>query len=228
MAVDDGYTIVLLHLNGADASTTFTDESGKTWSAVNNAQIDTAQSKFGNGSLLCDGTGDYITTPDHADFVLGSGSWTMDCWLRLNADEDSLLFGQFEDANNEFQIFYSQTNSKIFCYQYEGGAFIWYFECAWNPSTATWYHLAVVRDGNNTPLIFINGTSQSVTENTAISGKTAADLAGLAYIGGKAAGNDLNGWIDEMRFSKGIARWTANFSPPAEPYGIIRGTPIFW
>lgn len=47
MAVDDGYTVVLLHMNGTDASTTFTDESGKTWTAGGNAQIDTAQSKFG-------------------------------------------------------------------------------------------------------------------------------------------------------------------------------------
>jgi hypothetical protein len=52
MAVDDAYTVALLHMNGADTSTTFTDEAGTAWTAAGNAQIDTAQKVFGTASGL--------------------------------------------------------------------------------------------------------------------------------------------------------------------------------
>ena len=85
MAVDDSYTKALLHFNGSDTSTTFTDESGKTWTGAVTAQLDTAQKKFGTASLLLDGDSDYISTPDHADFDVGSGDFTIDFWVRFNA-----------------------------------------------------------------------------------------------------------------------------------------------
>ena len=67
----DANTKSLLHFDGANNSTTFTDETGKTWTAHGNAKISTAQYKFPTGSGLFDGTGDYIDTPDHADFNFG-------------------------------------------------------------------------------------------------------------------------------------------------------------
>jgi hypothetical protein len=79
---NDTYTKVLLHFDGSDASTTITDSnsggSAHTWTAAGNAQIDTAQYKFGGASGLFDGTGDWVTTPDHADFTLGSSDFTID------------------------------------------------------------------------------------------------------------------------------------------------------
>ena len=78
------FTKSLLHFDGADASTTFTDESGKTFTARGNAQLDTAQQKFGTASGLFDGTGDYIDTPDHADWFLGTGDFTIDFWVRFS------------------------------------------------------------------------------------------------------------------------------------------------
>jgi hypothetical protein len=73
MPVDDIYTKSLLHFDGDNASTTFLDESGKTWTRYGDAQISTAQNKFGPSSGLFDGTGDYITTPQNADFDFGDG-----------------------------------------------------------------------------------------------------------------------------------------------------------
>ena len=45
----------------------------KTIIANGNAQVDTAQAKFGTGSFLTDGVGDSLSTPDHADFDFGKG-----------------------------------------------------------------------------------------------------------------------------------------------------------
>ena len=83
---NDSFTKVLLHFDGADAATTITDDnaggSAHTWTAAANAQIDTAQFVFGGASLLIDGTGDYVSTPDHADFTLGSSDFAVEARAR--------------------------------------------------------------------------------------------------------------------------------------------------
>jgi hypothetical protein len=84
-AVDDSYTIALLHMDGSNTSTTFTDESGKTWGATGNAQISTAQSEFGGSSAIFDGTGDYINTTNSSDFNFASGDFTIDFWFRSSS-----------------------------------------------------------------------------------------------------------------------------------------------
>ena len=73
----------LLNFEGADASTTMLDDFGNTWSAVGNAQIDTAQFKFGSSSLLLDGNADAVRSTSFT--VMGSDSWEISCWFRLNA-----------------------------------------------------------------------------------------------------------------------------------------------
>ncbi len=91
----------LLHLDGADGSTTFTDEKGHTWTAHGNAQIDTALSKFGGASALFDGTGDWIDTPDAADWYLGSNDFTIEMWFYLlsgAADPDYIFLAGQCDA----------------------------------------------------------------------------------------------------------------------------------
>lgn len=77
-----GSVVALLHMNGSDASTTFTDQRGHTFTAAGNAQIDTAQSKFGGASGLFDASGDYISTPDSDEWSFGSGDFTIECWYR--------------------------------------------------------------------------------------------------------------------------------------------------
>jgi hypothetical protein len=104
-AGSDGYTVVLLHMNGSDASTTFTDNAfgglGHTWTANGNAQIDTAQSKFGGASGLFDGNGDYISTPDSDDFFFSAGDFTFDTWVRLSTDKtEHTLFKHNIDGTN--------------------------------------------------------------------------------------------------------------------------------
>ena len=92
MAVDE-YTKLLLHCDGADGSTTFIDSAtGKTITASGNAQIDTAQYKFGGASGLFDGTNDFLYTPNHADFTFGTGDFTIDFWVRLAAINVQYVF----------------------------------------------------------------------------------------------------------------------------------------
>jgi hypothetical protein len=218
----DAYTVLLLHGNGTDASTTITDSAsgGKTQTAVGNAQIDTAQKKFGTGSILFDGTGDYATTPDHADWYFAGQPFTIDAWVRpdfYGPNTTYGLCGQYVDANNYWYFRY--TGSVLYQFEFKivsGGSTKANYVSPWITMvpTSSFYHVELARSGTHV-YVFLNGTSLSLTEITAISTNEVPNLAAVLEIG--ASSNHANvmlGWIDEFRISKGIARHTANFTVP--------------
>lgn len=221
--IDDEYSKSLLHFNGNDASTTFTDESGKAWTRTGNAEIDTAQSVFGGASGYFDGNGDYISTGDSDDWRIDGGSnsnlWTVDFRIRYAADPgagQSPFCSQQVDKNNWWGILL--YNNLIHVAIVNGGS-AQYITFAWNPAANTWYHLAIVKDGKNGYMAFVNGTQVGTTQ---VNTTTIPNFAGSFYIGRVIDVNNTtnyhNGWIDEFRLSKGIARWTSNFTPPTQEY----------
>jgi len=219
----DAYTKLMLHMNGDDASTTFTDEIGHTFTALGNAQIDTAQSKFGGASGLFDGTGDAIDTPDHADFTVGAGEFTVDVWIKRNAiNTRQVICGNVDNAgaNATLSILLElRANNTV-----RGGLVsseTEYFAASTGTitDTASFHHIALVRDntGTDTIRIFIDGAADGTV---ACDGITANDSAYKFAIGrlGEYNGIYWNGWLDEFRFSNGVARWTSNFTPPTAEY----------
>lgn len=221
MPVDDVNTVSLLHMDGADASTIFTDESGKTWTANGNAQIDTAQSVFGGASGLFDGNGDFIDTPDSVDFHVINADFTIDMRIRPAAlDQTGFICAQADSGGSDSSISWylrMQANESIKGGIVSGGA---YYEAAIPASSYaanTWGHLALVRYADTIKLYW-NGTAGATTAN--VTGITANNSVNKPTIGrlGEFNGLYYNGWIDEFRFSKGIARWTANFTPPTKAY----------
>lgn len=214
----DSYTKLLLHCNGSDESTTFTDSgnTGHTVTANGDAQIDTAQKKFGTASGLFDGTGDYLTVPDHADWDFGTGDFTIDLWVRFNDLTTAQFFvGQYADATHRWYVGKagsSDDNKLIIYFAHESVKAYYKMTNAWSGCAInTWYHLAFVRNGT-TGLIFIDGISQTLTGNTVFNINDTGDYASILYIGDWGIGTQyVNGWMDEVRISKGIARWTEDF-----------------
>ena len=205
----DANTQLLLHMNGTDGSTTFTDSGNTvhTVTAVGNAQIDTAQSKFGGASGLFDGTGDYLSIPDHADWYFGSVDFTVDFWFRKPGTSDVDLFGQGAFGVTTGNLFGGTWHSLHYVYFSNGSA--------WKSITGnitlaanTWYHYAIVRNGN-TLTAYIDGIADGSVDLTGVTG---VDAAAPWLIGTFNGGIDFNGWIEEFRISKGIARWTSNFA----------------
>lgn len=221
----DSYVVALLHMNGADASTTFTDEAGKSYTASGNAQIDTAQSKFGGASGLFDGTGDLLSVADSADWQLDGGSnsnkWTIDFWVRFASDPSSAAQGylsQYVDVDNFWGLQQTATDNMQFTVR-SGAANIVVINNAWNPAINTWYHVAVVKDGTNGYMMFVDGTQIGTTQTDVDTiPNFAASLRVGRYTNTAGTNLDLNGWLDELRISKGVARWTANFTPPTGEY----------
>lgn len=228
MAVDDAYTKSLLHFNGTDTSTTFTDESGKTWTPHGDAQLDTAAKKFGTASGLFDGTGDYIDTPDSDDFTLGSGDWTFDCWIRnTNATPHKYIFGQSDNASTGSSCsirstVLASTNVLMTIVTY-GTTEVTVTSTTAITVDGLFHHVAIVRYGN-TITQYIDGVPNGTGD---VTGRTINNSASKFTIGRPGEYNNYFwfGWIDEFRFSAGIARWTSNFSAslPSAEYGPTTG-----
>ncbi len=216
--VIDSYTKLLLHMDGTNGSTTFTDEIGKTVTPYGNAQISTAQSKFGGASALFDGTGDYLTTPTTTDFQFGSGAFTVDMQFRMTATaNDLILFAVRQDVNNSILFYLKATNLPALLI-FEGGVIKGYYYAISSLTNNTWYHLAFVRSGDAIA-IYVDGVSIAITTSTALSaGYSIPAYTGTTYVGYDVDNGYYTGYLDELRISKGIARWTSNFTPPPSPY----------
>jgi hypothetical protein len=207
----DAYTVLLLHCDGSDGSTTVTDSSlaGHTVTVNGHAQIDTAQSKFGGASLICDGTGDTLELDGSSDFAFGTGDFTIEFWLRLDTANGWIYDGRAIGLNGDYPALYQLSGTLRYFVDSADritGASL---------SNSTWYHIALVRYASNTKL-YIDGTQSGSTWPDTTDYLTGADRPMI--MGTSALAPDIDGWIDELRVSKGIARWTADFTPPTSAY----------
>lgn len=217
----DGYTKLLVRGYGADASTLFTDASQyrRALTTGGNAQVDTAISKFGRSALLCDGTGDFLTTPDSVDFTLGGQNFTVDFWFNVagGAGTTRMAFGQNDSGVSAAasSVYGGLTGINVIT------------GVAGRPATATsltgttaitatgWHHYAFIRAGSRY-LLFLDG----VLEAEAVVVENPNDSANLWAVGrrGEQTSVTWNGSIEEFRLSVGIARWMSNFTPPQREY----------
>jgi hypothetical protein len=225
----DSDTKLYLRMNGTDASQTFTDEStsGHTVTANGHAQIDTADKKFGTGAGLFDGTGDFLTVSDHADFDLTGGIWTIDCWIKTTAiGSVQGIFSQKTGVNDYIEG-YIGAQGQVLLQIYEDVAGVpsnvVNIVSATGLITAdTWYHIEFVENGNSW-YIFIDGVSVATGTDT---GRAANYTGDFTIAADSTTTNEFNGWIDEFRLSKGVARHTANFTPPTLEYIVSAGTVV--
>lgn len=220
MAGDTLYPSValLLHCDGSNGSTTFTDSSPtpKTVTANGGAQISTAQSKFGGSSMYFDGTGDYLSVPASSAFQFGTGDFTIEAWVYLTATpgaQGAHIFGMQEYGDGSDYVFLITSDRTLSFYLSTEVANV-------ATSTATvplnsWCHVAVTRSGT-TFAVFIDGVGAS--GSSALS--TEVPYAVAYSIGADQNGDESNftGYIDDLRITKGVARYTGNFTPPAAAF----------
>ena len=215
---------LLLHGNGTNGSTVITDSGPLLLpvTAVGNAQISTAQSKFGGASIALDGAGspmDRLTIPTGtAGLQFGAGDFTIECWVyRLDASSNAVVLalqGNLATPAGSSVIFYvsSSGNSDVYSGSSTFGV------VSPNPPLNEWAHIALVRSGT-TLRSFLNG---SVVGTNASLGSAAINDGIPTYpntIGSFATNtNGFNGYIDDVRITKGVARYTANFTPPTAQF----------
>ena len=179
---------------------------------VGDAKLSTAVTKFGGSSMYFDGTGDCLSIPSNPVFNIGFAEFTIEMWInRLGAGTgDRFLISRSNGA--DFMLRWNASGVLQF---YMSGSLV--VSYTWAFTTDTWYHLAVVRNGPTAVAIYINGTSVATATSAANPSSTAPVL-----IGGYSPTNSdyFNGYIDDLRFTKGYARYTSNFTPPTSAFPI--------
>lgn len=181
---------------------------------VGNAQISTTQSKFGGSSMYFDGTGDYLKNPSQSITELGSGDWTIEFWLYASSLSATVfVFDQRSTTTQVAPCIYigGASNNEIKFYVNGADRIV-----SSAISTTTWYHVAIAKYSGNTKL-FINGSqsgSTYVDANTYVNNPI--------YIGARFdATSGFPGYIDDLRITKGIARYTSNFTPPTTAFPLL-------
>jgi hypothetical protein len=212
---------LLLHGDGTNGSTTITDSSPtpKTVTAEGNAQISTAQSKFGGASIAFDGSGDRVLVANNSALDFGTGDFTVECWVFSVAALTS-YFGGFAHIAGRGLGITSDTYTLAFYQQ----NICWFANSAFTVGTTTltnntWYHFAAARAGS-TLRLFVNGLQESSTTDNLVYTSLFSFTAG-ERASGASVPFPLNGYIDDLRITKGVARYTANFTPPTAPFPDI-------
>ena len=210
--------ILQLPFDGSNGATSTSDLSNQNHTiTVNGAQISSAQSKFGGTSLLLDGSNDYLSIGGSEwNSNLNSGDFTVEFWIRLDTLGDSRIITNYNGSNGWGVAMWSGGGGTNYFdgYWYNGSWQYIQYGLSGNyttPSVDTWYHLAFVRNGNDWSL-YLNGTA----ENTrTVSGSITSSSLGALELGRRYdAAQYVDGYIDDLRITKGLARYTSNFTPP--------------
>ena len=204
---------LLLHGDGTSGSTTITDSSSNSVSMTvsGNTQIDTAVKKFGTGSIEFDGGNDQLTFTNTG---FGTGDFTYEAWVYPDV--------QVQDFPAFFVVVDDASSSNRVTAQYDvdgqankfrlnvGGTDIY----STAKSTGQWYHVAVVRSGT-TVTFYLDGTSiGTATYSYDVPSHT-------GYIGGntdRTSALSFKGYIDDLRITSGVARYTSNFTVPTAAF----------
>ena len=204
--------VSLLHFDGADGSTTFTDQKGHVWTRYGDAQIDTAQSKFGGASGLFDVFGDAIEIPHTSSLDLDSAEWTIETYLRWNgASGPMAVLSKRMTTGTSSAGWTAFTNG--------GSVRIWNGSSEVGTpsvlSASVWTHVVWQRRAGNLE-IYVGGTLQ-YSGAYAITANSYPVTVGCAYWNGGRV-DFFGGHIDELRVTKGVARYMSNFTPPSTPF----------
>jgi hypothetical protein len=176
---------------------------------VGGAQISTTQSKFGGASIYVDGSGDRLFGGPTPGLNLSSGNWTIEAWVYLNSVTGyQYILNLANSTGTTSGLVFGFDGNKV----YMGNGAVLGTTGTTTLSTGQFYHIAAVKNGSNVQF-YVNGTA----DGSAFS--FTPNASQYIYIGSDgAAGNQLNAYIDDLRITRGIARYTANFTAPVAPF----------
>jgi hypothetical protein len=221
MAANDpnfGNVVALLHADGADNGTTFTDVKGHSFTRVGNTVTKTGTKKYGTAGLYFDGSGDSLTSASHADWNLGSGDFTIEFWVNPTTGGHGSAYARiFEIGSNATDgglwivANASENPMKILVQGYRSAAYFNIIGTNGTLANGTWAHVALVK-ASGVYTLYVDGTQY----NTSTPSPAYTHVQGALWIGNNNLANEsFNGYIDDLRITKGVARYTGSFTPPA-------------
>lgn len=227
-----GYSLLsmLLPMTGIIGSTLFNDLSSvpKTISPAGNVQISNSQSKWGTTSGAFDGVGDYLSTTYVSSFNWWSTDFTIEYWIYIN----DLASMSYVDGGNTNSVVIgnaahnSTTNYWSFGPISTGVVRMYYFNGASQSvsstatvTTGTWTHLAMVKSSAGIN-IFVDGVG--LASPVAVTG-TPQSSTSVPLLIGQINNTSMNAYMNDLRITTGMARYSANFTPPTQPFPTSSG-----
>lgn len=180
---------------------------------IGDTRVRTNVTKYGTGSMYFDGTGDYLSIPHTKDINLNTGDFTIESWVYWNSyvDGAGIVYKGPVGGNGYGSYLFYQSGQSLYFYASSNGSGwdrVSNLQIAATPSLGVWHHIAVTRSGN-VYRTFFNGT---LVDSTTVAGNLLSDSSSLNI--GRYNPATFNGYIDDLRITKGYARYTANFTPP--------------
>jgi hypothetical protein len=214
-----GTSLLLNYTNGA----IFNNAMMNDLETAGNAQISTSVKKYGTGSIAFDGTGDYLRIqPSDLLATWFNSDFTIEYWVYPNAFASSVnggsnVYSQSNPAStSEYWSFGPRASGEVVWYYYSGSI---QRVTSGTISTGVWTHLAwTYQKSSNTIRIFINGV---LNTTTTIVGTPSITTTVDPILVGASTTVGFNGYIDDLRITKGIARYTSNFTPPIAAFPNI-------
>ena len=200
---------LLLHFDGTNNSTTFIDNSPNnfTVTSTNGAKITSSISKFGGSSGFFDGTNDYLSLSSDTKFAISTTEdYTVECWVNFRTVQDCAFWQTTNNPSSaDGPFWFGYATGKLLSSRHGSG--LYEVSATWTPSTGIWYHVSVTR-ASGTVRLFVDGIviATNVSTQNGISFTQSGGSVGLlttpAY---------FNGYLDELRVTKGVARYTGSF-----------------
>lgn len=208
---------LLLHMQGVDGGTVFTDVIGNTVTAVGAADTSTDQVKFGTSSLHIPSSVSRLTVPHNSEFSLGLKDFTLECWIYIDGDDgnyktifskrpSTAVYGEFlfrVDPSEQLQLYLNNSSSWVTCNSPNGSV-----------PVSEWVHVAYSRNGS---IIrgYVNGVQVA---QTLTSLNVTADTNDIVIGSLPANQNPFDGYMVELRLTVGTGRYPESFSPPTKPF----------
>jgi len=178
---------------------------------VGNAQISTTVKKYGTGSLAFDGTGDYLTGKSNPIYAIGTANFTVEAWVYPTAfSAYRAVFDTRTTLSNGGMDLGLASSSAGVWGLYKGSA-VTVVQSSTNLTLNTWQHIAAVRSGS-TVTLYLDGVSVG-------SATDAQDFTEQGCHVGRTFDNyTWSGYIDDLRVTRGYARYTTTFTPPTAAF----------
>lgn len=233
---DDDFNLVtsLYHFDGSNGEDndvfTGVGASGASQSWTRNGNVGQGSfspfsSEEGKWSVSFDGTDDYLSLPNHSDFTFGSGNWTVEAFVNVNAIDTnykciySASYGvQFYVYNNQLHLAINDTDNTS---GYMIASFSLYGQIA---SAGVWYHVAAYRDGSNF-YCSVDGAVTAMGTSSATIATPSAQAPSIGIWGNTSL--PMNGYISNLRVIKGTALYgSSNFTAPSSPLTAVTNTKL--
>ena len=188
---------------------------------VGDTKVSSAQIKYGSGSMYFDGSGDYIALPAKQTGAFGTGNFAIECWFYVTsvAPAYQAIIAQRTGDTTGTIGWSMRLGSSTFAVDISDGTTNYTLSHQTTVSVNTWYHGALVRYGNIITL-YLNGTAnlspQTVASTYALNGSGTTIYVGYASSGSSLS--TFNGYIDDLRITKGAARYTTAFTPSTSAF----------